>query len=168
MTMQETNIFIHYGATHFNQMRGFPVKNRPYNGKPNGGLWASRKEATYGWHQWVEEQGYSDDFNQIDSFSFTLDPAAHVHRISSQIDLYALPCRVKETNYIYGIEYLIDYEEAYRKGIDAIELCWFGDEYKDIHGSDLYEKMDVYGWSCDSIVILNPGIVCPIYKEEVP
>ncbi len=43
--------------------------------------------------------------------------------------------------------------------IDAIELCWYGDEYQSVANGDLY--FELYGWDCDSIVVLNPNAVVP-------
>lgn len=36
-------IYIHYGATKFDPLLGFPIKNEYCWVKPKGGLWASRK-----------------------------------------------------------------------------------------------------------------------------
>lgn len=35
-----------------------------------------------------------------------------------------------------------------------------GDEYKDKKADDMY--FGLYGWDCDSIIILNPSVVVPI------
>lgn len=53
--------------------------------------------------------------------------------------------------------YLIDFEKCVRLGIDAIELCWYGDEFADIASGNLH--FELYGWDCDSIVVLNPDAV---------
>lgn len=43
-------VYIHYGADAFDPSHGFPVVNTKYSWvKPHGGLWASRKRASYGW-----------------------------------------------------------------------------------------------------------------------
>ena len=55
---------------------------------------------------------------------------------------------------------VIDFEECVRQGYDAIELCWYGDEYKDKKADNMY--FGLYGWDCDSIIILNPSVVVPI------
>lgn len=55
--------------------------------------------------------------------------------------------------------YCIDFEKCLRLGIDAIELCWYGDEYKDLVNGDLY--FELYGWDCDSMVVLNPEAIVP-------
>lgn len=54
----------------------------------------------------------------------------------------------------------IDFVECLRRGIDAVELCWYGEEYQDQRADDLY--LALYGWDCDSIVVLNPDAVIQI------
>ena len=44
-------IYIHYGATQFNPLLNFPIKNKRCWVKPKGGLWASRKKRFF----WLEE-----------------------------------------------------------------------------------------------------------------
>lgn len=47
-------VYIHYGADAFDPSHGFPVVNTKYSwAKPHGGLWASRKRASYGWAKMV-------------------------------------------------------------------------------------------------------------------
>lgn len=53
----------------------------------------------------------------------------------------------------------IDFEKCLRIGIDAIELCWYGEEFEKVASDDLY--FELYGWDCDSIVVLNPDAVIP-------
>lgn len=54
-------VYIHYGADAFDPSHGFPVVNTKYSWvKPHGGLWASRKRASYGWAKWCEENSFRD------------------------------------------------------------------------------------------------------------
>lgn len=50
--------YIHYGATEFIPTKGFPIKNLEHFMKPKGGLWASRKNASFGWKDWCEQEDF--------------------------------------------------------------------------------------------------------------
>lgn len=151
-------VYIHYGAMEFEPTKGFPIKNRECFTKPTGGLWASRKSATFGWRDWCHREDY--DFCELEkSFEFTLKDTSRVISISNLEHLHNLP--KKET--LWGWTYNIDFEECLYLGIDAIELCWYGSEYKDVARDDLH--FDLYGWDCESIVVLNPNIVIPLKRD---
>jgi len=147
-------IYIHYGATKFDPVVGFPIHNVRSWPKPRGGLWASRKNATFGWKEWCIE----NEFRECDianSFEFTMADESRIVRISTLNQLRRLP-QIKDQ---FGMWYCIDFEKCLRNGIDAIELCWYGDEYQDKVNGDLYHEL--YGWDCDSIVVLNSLAVIP-------
>lgn len=153
-------IYVHYGATAFDPLKGFPIKNERFWPKPKGGLWASRKNATFGWKDWCELEQFRECDPQ-NSFEFTLKDESKLVIISTVQQLKRLPnapCR-------FGLAYCIDFEKCLRSGIDAIELCWYGDEYKKDANGDLYQEL--YGWDCDSIVVLNPDAVVPYTKGEL-
>lgn len=145
-------IYIHYGATNFDPSKNFPIKNKRYWCKPFGGLWASRKNATFGWKQWCDREEFRD-CEEDNSFEFTLRDENKVMIISTVAQLRRLP---KAEDPIAS-SYLIDFEKCLHLGIDAIELCWYGEEYEKIANGDLY--FELYGWDCDSIVVLNPDAI---------
>lgn len=153
----EKVIYIHYGSTAFDPSHGFPIKNEECWVKPKGGLWASRKNASWGWKDWCEEEDFRDCVD-TESFSFILKDGATVAVISTLEQLYALPEMSKGR--FSHISYNIDFEECLKQGIDAIELCWYGEEYHANHEDNLHFAL--YGWDCDSIIILNPDIVLSI------
>lgn len=74
-------------------------------------------------------------------------------------DLRALPA-VKSTVPYFLWDTCIDFEECLRRGYDAIELCWYGEEYEEQKADDMY--FGLYGWDCNSIVVLNSSAVIPI------
>ncbi len=151
--------YIHYGATKFDPSKGFPIKNTEYPWtKLVGGLWASRSNASCGWKNWCIEEDFEDCCEE-NSFSFTIKPSANVIRVSNRDDLAKLP---NKQVFTYGQKsifdlFYIDFEECLAMGIDAIELCYYGEEYKSLNPRGMYYAL--YGWDCDSIVILNPDIV---------
>lgn len=149
-------IYIHYGSKQFNPLFNFPIRNEPYFSKPVGGLWASRENATYGWKDWCEKEQFREC--KVDnSFKFVMDDESKIAVISTVEQLHKLP-RVKPK--FKFSTYCINFEECLRHGIDAIELCWYGDEYEDVRSGDLY--FELYEWDCDSIVVLNPAAVVTI------
>lgn len=149
-------IYIHYGSKIFNPKLNFPIRNRNYPSvKPYGGLWGSRIGASFGWKDWCKEEDFRD-CDPLDSFQFKLKPEAINYIISKTEDLYALP-NLKFDKYKYIKDYYIDFEKCLSLGIDSIELCWYGEEYKYVRNGNLH--YDLYGWDCDSIVILNPDAI---------
>lgn len=149
-------IYIHYGADHFDPSKGFPIKNRDTWNKPKGGLWASRIDATYGWEDWCLDEDFRVDSLDV-SFQFKLKPGSNVYAISTMHDLERLPKAQIDERYAIYDTYYIDFEQCLKDGIDAIELCWYGDEFKLVQNGNIHYAL--YGWDCDSMVVLNPNIV---------
>lgn len=154
-------IYIHYGSTSFNPEQNFPIKNERCWMKPKGGLWASRKNASWGWKDWCKAEEFRDCV-ETEAFEFVLRDGANVANINTLEQLHNLPEMPK--NQFSSLSYNIDFEECLRRGYDAIELCWYGEEFHRNRKDDLH--FNLYGWDCDSIVILNPNVVVPINKRH--
>lgn len=146
--MQKT--YIHYGYEPFDRDLIQPIRNRDYFTKPWGGFWASPVDAEFGWKQWCEREQFALD-RFVHSFTFTLSPEAKVLTIGSTLDLHGLP-RGDTLGLDMGMVCL-DFEELLRQGYDAVELELSRDW-------ELY--WELYGWDCDSIVILNPDIIVEV------
>lgn len=154
----------------FDKGRSFPFENWPENNKPKGGLWGCRVGCSYGWpiitkkmeehaKKLIEEYGLGGGevtkvpIEKVSKFQFILKPWAKNYIISTFEDYEKLPKMNFEG------EEVIDYEQCFKDGIDAIELCAIGDEYDDLSTQVDFDKLDeVFGvyWDCDSIVVLNP------------
>lgn len=151
-------IYVHYGSTAFDSTKGFPIKNEPGWVKPKGGLWASRLNANFGWKEWCEVEHFSHS-NFKESFQFVMRNGSNVVVIKTLDDLKKLPiqngCDFEERSMVS--HYWIDFEKCLELGIDAIELCIYGDEYEDSEYFPLH--FTLYGWDCDSIVVLNPNAI---------
>lgn len=148
-------IYIHYGAKQFDPLLNFPIKNEHCWVKPEGGLWASRINASFGWKDWCAREEFRDCKDDC-SFKFVMRDENKIAVISTLAQLRRLP---HIENSIIRSSYLIDFEKCLRIGIDAIELCWYGEEFEKVASGDLY--FELYGWDCDSIVVLNPDAVIP-------
>ena len=139
----ETPTYIHFGSTCFDIARFCPISNIQHFNKPHGGLWASPKEADYGWEDWcVAEDFKVESLNK--SFAFILEPTAKILTIQSITDLESLPRTIKNQFLV-----CIDFEKL-AEDFDAIEVKMSMD-------SNLYYAL--LGWDCDSILVMNPTVI---------
>ena len=140
--------YIHYGHTKFDKDLFTKIKNVDCSTKPRGGLWASDIYTKYGWKEWCNENEFRD-CDKENSFTFTLSDNAKILYIESVNDLQSLP-KVDDK---FGINFsswiLLDFEKL-AEIYDAVEVSISSD-------FDLYYQL--YGWDCDSIVIMNPDVV---------
>lgn len=144
--------YVHYGSTSFQPDKFQPIKNQEWGAvKPIGGMWASPIDAKWGWKQWCTSEEFWLD--KLDSnFEFSLIDDARVCHIKSIKDLEKLP---EWKGLFKSTWYCIDFKKAMKK-YDAIELH-LSDEITDDYLDSLYFKL--YGWDCDSILIMNPNII---------
>ena len=140
--------YIHYGHTKFDKSVFNKIKNVDCSTKPKGGLWASDVESEHGWKEWCNENKFRD-CDKENSFTFTLSDDAKILYIESVNDLESLPKGKDKFGLNFSSWYLLDFEKL-AETYDAVEVSISSD-------FDLYYKL--YGWDCDSIVIMNPDIV---------
>ncbi len=144
--------YIHYGHKKFDRSKFIPVQNFRAFTKPHGGLWASPVDAEFGWKDWCKE----NEFNMCRmgcSFTFELSPEANVLHICSADSLDGLP-RV-ENEWSLPEWCMLDFEKLIEQGYDAIEL---------ILSADYSLYWNLYGWDCDSILIMNPEVIVECTK----
>ena len=142
--------YIHYGSDKFDINKFEIIENRAFFPKPTGGLWASRIDAIYSWKDWcIKENFCTDSLNEY--FIFSLQESAKVLTIDNTEKLKNLP---KTDDIVGGMYITLDFEKL-SKEYDAIEVLISEDP-------DLY--FSLYGWDCDSIVIMNPNII--ILEQE--
>lgn len=140
--------YIHYGHKSFDKNLFDSIRNNKYFTKPKGGLWASDVNARYGWKDWCD----SNEFRKCEksnSFVFTLEMDTKLLIIDSYDDLKELPRLEDIDNFASPMWLLLDFEKIAKK-YDAIEVNISSDE-------ELYWKL--YGWDCDSILVMNPDVV---------
>lgn len=118
-------------------------------------MWASPVNTSMGWKDWCEEEKFRD-CDENNSFKFNLKDTANVIFINSSSDLESLPKEkiTSPTTKIY-----LDFESLLNSGVDAVQVNLSNDHTED-WSERLYYKL--YGWDCDSIIIMNPDIVCQI------
>lgn len=138
--------YIHYGHTSFNKDLFTKITNEVPMSKPKGGLWASDINAKYGWKDWCKSENFAE-CNKENSFTLTLSDSANVLYIKSVKDLENLPKAQNKFGFTSWI--VLDFEKL-AESYDAIEVNISSDY-------NLYYKL--YGWDCDSILIMNPAVV---------
>ncbi len=127
-----------------------PIKNSGTN-KPLGGLWASPIDANRGWKDWAK----AEDFcvcDENNSFTFTLAPTARVLLVKNPDDFLSKVVPYAGT-FLSESAWNVDFLAIARE-YDAVEVAINGFTYN-----------AMYGWDCDSIVILNPDIVVPVMSN---
>lgn len=139
--------FVHYGHREFDKNMFEKISNSPYfRTKPEGGLWASDVEAKYGWKDWCKAENFRDCTGD-NSFKFVLTDDARVLSINLVNDLEELP--QVEDGFSISTWVTLDFEKL-SKMYDVIEVNISNDW-------DLY--FSLYGWDCDSIVVMNPEVI---------
>lgn len=149
--------YIHYGNTKYDPDLFCPIRNSFV--KPTGGMWTSAVGAGYGWKDWNESSQFRE-CDEANSFRFTLREDANVLHIYNVDDLAELPRNEEYKG--FSSSYLLDFEKLLEQGVDAIELHLSEEkEHECMEG--LYWKL--YGWDCDSILIMNKDIIQMIESE---
>lgn len=139
--------YIHFGSNKFDIEKFKLIKNEPYRNKPSGGLWASPIGAAMGWKEWCENENFRE-CKEDNSFRFNVLDKANIYQINSVSDCMNMP--LVKTEYDIKIMLIPDFEEMYKSGIDAIQFNLSNDH-------ELY--FTLYGWDCDSILIMNKNVI---------
>ena len=157
--MDKRVTYTHFGSKEFNKERFRKIENRDAFNKPSGGFWASRDGAEYGWKEWNENNCFAT-CNENNKIVFQLAENARVLELHSVMDAKMMKNEYQAPNTYglptFGFVDFIDFE-GIAKDYDAIEFFLSDD-------GGLYDEM--YGWDCDSILILNPDVVEQINLEK--
>lgn len=154
------NCYMHYGDIAFIREKFEPIENRDFSNKPNGGLWASSCKVENSWRTWCVENEFKRA-NLDKYFYFNIVDSANVLRIESLADCKELtlrPVGYMHEEYLNPNNEVIDYRACIERGIDAIEY-----KYDIASQCEDFEEINsiMWGWDCDSILILNPDIIVP-------
>ena len=152
-----SNIYIHHGASQYDPSKFKAVKNMLAFTKPEGGLWASPVDAPFGW---AERYTMVNQVDTLDNnFRFMLTDDANVLYINSADDLIDLP-KIQSEFPLPSMFTFLDFEQLLESGIDAIQVNMSNESEVGEWGEGLYWRL--YGWDCDSILVMNKEIVVPI------
>ena len=147
--MDENVVYVHYGSRKFDRSKWTPISNRMWMTKPLGGLWGSRVGDKHGWANWCRENDFRLDSLKHGKFKFSIAPGANVLELKSREDFVGKPWFQVYTSCFTAN--FINFVEMAAAGVDAVEVTNIDDLY-----------FDLYGWDCNSIVVLNPEVVRPL------
>ncbi len=136
-------IYIHYGSDTFKPELIHGPHNDTWN-KPKHALWASDENAEYGWIDWCIHNDYGN-IPEDPHFRFKLKSYAKIFYVDSLGKESELP----KWGSHFSMKFY-DFDKLKSEGYDAVEVNISACD-------DLY--MQMYGWDCDSIAILNPEVV---------
>lgn len=149
------NVFVHYGHKNFDRNLFVVPKNRMIFNKPEGGLWASPEDSSFGWKQWNEQEEFRP-CREDECFRFRLRQDAKVFVIDSvekakTLPQLKMPEEFSKLEAIYSIMgYVYPDFERIMEDYDALLYLQTSDP-------GLYNAL--YGWDCDSILVLNPDVI---------
>ena len=152
----ENKVYIHFGADHFEPTR-IQIQNNHWRNKPMGGFWGTPEDSPNNWKSWcLSKKIRTRSLNHY--FRFRLFENAKVFFVNSEEKEQMLPLQViDEATYLKGIReyqpklgHIYDFEALKKNGYDAVEISI-------TECPKLFWSM--YGWDCDSIVVLNADVV---------
>lgn len=141
---------IHYGAKKYKPELIKPITNINRE-KPYGGLWTSPIDSNWGWKNWCDSENFRE-CNIENSFTLKLYDWSKICVIDSVSDLMNLP-------YYENYMKFLDFEEI-AKNYDAI---WLTDNGQT---KTKFSNPSLYGWDCESVLILNPKCCYQIPSQK--
>ena len=141
----------HYGSPKFKPELVLPVKNSTWWKPTKGGLWTSPIDSTWGWKDWNNVE-HHEECDEEKSFIVEIKKNSKILIIDSLSDLLNAPL-------IPGISGKILNFEFIATKYDAIWLTFKGQR-----ATHLSYPIKLYGWDCETILILNSECVEPIFE----
>lgn len=143
---------VHYGAEVFDPSKVQPIENRRCFSKPSGGFWVSPIDTPYGWKDWCEAEDFHTPSlaksvrlrlrGDVLIINSVQDASSKLRWINSEFHPY--PC----------------FESLVGTGVDAIWLTLEGEQE-----TRFYSNHSLYGWDCESILVLNPDCLTPVLHD---
>ena len=152
-----SEVYVFCGSDHFDRSLFMPITNEPHPWvKPLGGMWSSPVDSENTWEDWCLGNGFG--LEKLDKqFRFILAEGSKVLRIGSNKDLDELYSQgykrydFDQYPYLHDDQYYLDFEKILADGYDAIQVTITNETY-----------WSLYGWDCDTLLVLNPDCVIEI------
>jgi hypothetical protein len=159
-----TMVYRHCGCKSFDARKFKAVKNEQFFFcKPVGGLWASpvREDGSTGWEEWCRSEDFHVKLLQR-HFDFSLSSSVRLVTINALSDLQTLMERYAQTPDVrFPLSCLVLDFEKMSADYDAIELTDNG------QCETRFSKPNLYGWDCESLLVLNPAVVVPEMRAKM-
>ncbi len=143
---------IHYGANKYDPKKFRKVENMNFV-KPKGGLWTSPVDSEFGWKDWCVAEDFRS-CNKENSFKVRFKDDAKVAIIDTYEDMDKLPLQDDRFHSI-----LMPNFESLAIDIDAIWMTAEGQ-----WATRMSHPKSLYGWDCESVLIMNPDCIEPIER----
>ena len=142
--------YIHYGSEKFHREYFCKIGNMLSSVKPNGGLWACDVDSENSWKDFCDRSSFRK-CEEKNSFTFSLSNDARILTINSLEDMECLQKIKHDTELCFcNLSWIcLDFEKI-AEDYDVLEV-------NISHDYRLYYKL--YGWDCDSILVMNPDVI---------
>lgn len=149
------DLLIHYGDTSYSLEKFQKITDEGWV-KPRGGLWTSPLKSEWGWRDWCNAENFRE-CKREDSFLLKLNEDSRIYIIDSVEDVRKAP--VKTLGYMNRMT--INFE-ILSQDYDALWLTRKGES--ETRWEEVYS---LYGWDCESVLILNPHSVTQVEQIQV-
>lgn len=152
--------WLHIGMNFIDTKQIYPIKNEPLFPKPIGGLWASPFEL--GSEYYSDWQRFRDEVwgneKKEKGVIFRFEKNARIYVIHTQQDLIQLIQKVGygKSPLPFMTNVTIDFEKA-KEVYDVIYLTKQGQI--ETRNPFVNREYNLYGWDCESALILNPEVI---------
>ena len=151
---------VHYGHKKYYPNKLKPIININWV-KPHGRLWCSPIDSEWGWKDWCVSEKFRDCDNK-NSFNLKFYDWAKIIIIDSYKDLEKLPLIDCSFNKHFKKHYP-DFE-LLSKNYDGIWLTENGQNETHFSSFKFNSGLDLYGWDCETVFIMNPKC-CYQFKQ---
>lgn len=149
--------YIHYGHREFLDVLWNDVSGSEsgFGNKPHGGLWASPKDARFGWYDWCSRANFCTENLDV-WFEFSLKRGTRILKLTPD-NVWELPV-TEEYKRLFGT----DERSNMFSGVQSIDFKKLSEDYDVLEYCvskypELYWRL--YGWDCDCILVLNKDVI---------
>jgi len=164
----ETIWTVHYTNNKDWRLHQVRIRNRDHL-KPDGGIWACPVDASFGWREWCKEKGHTDQWGKPFPIylEVCMERAIVVERREDLEKLVWVPM-FGDASYLSWLK-RPDWVEMKRLGVDVVYVTEKGEQatrFGRFSERGTLPGQDLYGWDCDSILILRERAVLQVRKTR--